>query len=77
MAAYTLQHVVLLVITGVRNLGAYFDKYMSMEQHFKSECQAAYAVSVADRFAKLPRKEITDGAKHWPECCVELINMTT
>ena len=29
---------------------------------------------VADRFAKIPNKEITDGAKH---CCVELVNMTT
>ena len=27
----------------VRNLGAYFDKHMSMEQHVKSKCRAAYA----------------------------------
>ena len=27
----------------VRNLDAYFDKYMTMEQHIKSKCKAAYA----------------------------------
>ena len=27
----------------VRNLGAYFDKHMTMEQHVKSKCRAAYA----------------------------------
>ena len=26
-----------------RNVGAYFDKHMSMEQHMKSKCRAAYA----------------------------------
>ena len=26
----------------VRNLGAYFDKYMSMEDHVKFKCRAAY-----------------------------------
>ena len=29
-------------LNSVRNLGAYFDKYMSMEQHVKSKCRAAY-----------------------------------
>ena len=27
----------------VRNLGAYFDKHVSMAQHIKIKCQAAYA----------------------------------
>ena len=27
----------------VRNVGAYFDKHMTMEQHVKSKCRAAYA----------------------------------
>ena len=27
----------------VRNLGAYFDKHMSMEEHVKFNCRAAYA----------------------------------
>ena len=27
----------------MRNLGTYFDKYMTMEQHVKSTCGAAYA----------------------------------
>ena len=27
----------------VRNLGAYFDKHMTMEQHVESKCRAAYA----------------------------------
>ena len=27
----------------VRNLGAYFDKHMTIEQHIKSKCRAAYA----------------------------------
>ena len=27
----------------VQNVGAYFDKYMTMEQHVKSKCRAAYA----------------------------------
>ena len=27
----------------VRNLGAFFDKHMTMEQHVKSKCRAAYA----------------------------------
>ena len=27
----------------VRNMGAYLDKHMTMEQHVKSKCRAAYA----------------------------------
>ena len=27
----------------VRNVGAYFDKHMTMEQHFKYKCRAAHA----------------------------------
>ena len=81
----------------VRNLGAYFDKHMSMEQNIKSKCWAADAQlynigkirkyldhqsaeknihalvhshidycrqCVSGRFAKIPNREITDGAKH-------------
>ena len=30
-------------LNGVRNLGAYFDKHMTIEQHVKSNSRAAYA----------------------------------
>ena len=30
-------------LNSVRNLGAYFDKHMSMEEHVKFKCRAAYA----------------------------------
>ena len=33
----------ILALNYVRNLGAYFDKHITMEQHIKSKCQAAYA----------------------------------
>ena len=45
----------------VRNLGAYFDKHMSMAQHIKIKCQAAYAQLY--NISKI-RKYLDDSSAH-------------